>query len=212
MEAPLELRDYAHPIAFVAIGDSLAFGLGASKDELGFVHRLFTLVREMRPGSTFRNYAVPHATMGDVLRHQVPKIHGVAADAVLVIAGANDLRYTRDRFVFARRFAHLLQSIRDAAPGARLIAGGMPDVAQTVGVHPLVKPAIAHLCFRLNAAMQRIASDFEAGFIDMFAYTNAPLQSNVRYLCDDGYHPNDVGYEEIAQRAFPAVAEALDLD
>ncbi len=147
--------------------------------------------------------------MGDVLRHQVPKLRGMQADVIVLIAGANDLRYTRDSFVFARRFRHLLHAIHQAAPHAVVIVGGMPDVTQTVGVPPLLKPAVLRLCMRLNAAMRRIAESYDDCFLDLFTFTNAPLRSDAAYLCEDGYHPNDFGYEEISDRAFPAIAARI---
>ncbi|HZZ65188.1 MAG TPA: SGNH/GDSL hydrolase family protein [Candidatus Baltobacteraceae bacterium] len=196
-------------LAMVVLGDSLAFGYGASTPENGLAHRIFDALRASRPGSTYANFAVPHATMGDVLRHQVPKLHRAQADVVLLVAGANDLRYTRDRFVFARRFAHLLAAVRDAAPDAVLLAGGMPDVTQTVGVAPLLKLPIMHICARLNERMRSIAGQFDACFIDLFTYTNAPLKAAALYLCDDGYHPNDDGYAEISERSYAVIAEHL---
>jgi lysophospholipase L1-like esterase len=193
----------------VVLGDSLAYGFGASREEHGLAHRIFAELRATRPGSTYANYAVPHSTMGDVLRHQVPQLHGIAADVVLLIAGANDLRYTRDRFVFARRFRHLLQAVHNVTLGATIVVGGMPDVTQTIGVPPLLKPAIARFCFRLNETMRRIVAEYGDCFIDLFAFTNAPLHAGAVYLCEDGYHPNDFGYAEISQRAFAAIAQRL---
>lgn len=196
-------------LSMAVLGDSLAYGLGASKEEHGLAQRIFAQLRAERPGSTFANFAVPHSTMGDVLRHQVPQLHRTQADIVLLVAGANDLRYTRDAFVFARRFRHLLAAVHDAAPNAAVVAGGMPDVAQTIAVPPLLKPAIARLCARLNDSMRKIVAQYDDCFFDLFAYTNAPLQAHALYLCDDGYHPNDFGYREISERAYAAIAPRL---
>lgn len=195
-------------VAFV--GDSLAYGLGASKYEHSLPSRLFTQMCAGRPGSTYANYAVPHSTMGDVLRHQVPQLHGKELDVVVLIAGANDLRYTRDAIIFARRFRHLLQAVHLEAPGACVIAGGMPDVTQTIGVPKLLKPAVARLCSRLNVTMQAIVAEYGDHFLDMFAFTNAPRRGDAAsLLCDDGYHPNDEGYAEICDRAYPVITAAL---
>lgn len=196
------------PLAMAVLGDSLAYGLGATRLEAGLAHALHAQLRAEYPASTLANFAVPHATMGDVLRHQVPLLHRHAADIVLVIAGANDLRYTRDVIVIMRRYRTLLQAIHDAAPSAEVVAGGMPDVTQTIGVPRLLKPPIQRLCERLNERMRRIALANGDGFVDMFAYTNAPLCEGAEYLCDDGFHPNDFGYAEIAQRAYPEIAAA----
>lgn len=195
-------------LALAVLGDSLACGLGASIPEKGPAHLWHARLRAQRPASTLFTFAVPHSTMGDVLRHQVPKLRGVSADVVVVIAGANDLRYSRDVLVLTRRFRNLLEAIHRAAPGAQVVAGGMPDVTRTVAVPRLLKAPIQRLCERLNDRMQAIASSLGDGFIDMFAYTSAPLCQGVEYLCSDGFHPNDFGYAEIAERAYPALAQA----
>ncbi len=196
------------PVTMAVLGDSLPHGLGASTEEAGLASVLHAQLRAERPTSTLFNFAVPHATMGDVLRQQVPKLRGVPADVVLVMAAANDLRYTRDVLIIVRRFQHLLDAIRQAAPQAQLVAGGMPDVTRTVGVPRLLKAPIERLCARLNERMRRIAQSSGVGFIDLFEFTNAPLCPGVEYLCEDGFHPNDFGYAEIARRAYPEIAAA----
>lgn len=198
------------PIAMAVLGDSLACGFGATAPEQGLAHLWHARLRALRPASTLFTLGVPHSTMGDVLRHQVPQLRTLTTDLVVVIAGANDLRYTRDVLVIARRFQSLLEAIHHCAPGAQVVAAGMPDVTRTVAVPRLLKPAIQRLCGRLNTRMRTIASSLGDGFIDLFAYTSAPLCDGVEYLCDDGFHPNDFGYSEIAERAFPALALAID--
>lgn len=209
MHAFPQPQPHNSPVSIAVLGDSLACGLGASVPELGMVHLLHARLRAERPATTLFNFAVPHSTMGDVLRHQVPKLRTIRSDVVLVIAGANDLRYTRDALVIARRFVHLLESIRHASGGAQVVAGGMPDVTQTTGVPRLLKGAVQRLCARLNERMRAITLEHGGAFLDLFEFTSAPLCSGVEYLCSDGFHPNDFGYAEIAQRAYPALADAV---
>ena len=197
------------PLAMAVLGDSLACGLGASVPELGLAHLWHARLRAEHPASTLFTFAVPHSKMGDVLRHQVPQLRSITADLVLVVAGANDLRYTRDVIVLMRRFRNLLEAIHHAVPNAQVVAGGMPDVTRTVAVPRLLKAPIQRLCSRLNERMHTVASSLGDGFIDMFAYTSAPLCDGVEYLCGDGFHPNDFGYAEIAERAYPALAQAV---
>jgi lysophospholipase L1-like esterase len=58
--------------------------------------------------------------------------------------------------------------------------------------------------------MRQIVNERGDGFLDMYEYTNAPLCDDADYLCDDGFHPNDFGYAEIAQRAYPTLAAAVE--
>jgi lysophospholipase L1-like esterase len=147
--------------------------------------------------------------MGDVLRMQVPHLHGSNANLVLLIAGANDLRTTAHPQTILRRFRHLLDAVHEAAPNAHLVAAGMPDVTQTIGVPALMKPLISRLCGTLNEGMRRIADEYGDEFIDLFSFTNRPLRSDFIYLCGDGYHPCDGGYEELAERSVPAIERVL---
>lgn len=197
------------PLAMAVLGDSLAYGLGATTLEAGLAHQLHAQLRAERPACSLFTYAVPHSTMGDVLRHQVPQLRTVSVDVVLVIAGANDLRYTRDVLVIARRFGALLEAIASVAPGAQIVAGGMPDVTRTVAVPRLLKAPVQRLCGRLNERMRHIARSSGHGFVDMFAFTSTPLCDGIEYLCGDGFHPNDFGYAEIAKRAYPEIAAAV---
>lgn len=196
-------------ISMAVLGDSLAYGLGASRPENGLAHLLFGRVREIRPGSTYSNFGVPHSTVGDVLRHQVPQLHRSRATLVLLIAGANDLRYTRDSVVIARRFRKLLESVHDAAPQAAVVAAGMPDVSRTIALPSFLKPAAARLCRMINESMRKLTSEMGDEFIDLFTYTNTPLHPDQAYMCDDGYHPCDFGHAEIAERSFPALERAI---
>lgn len=192
------------------LGDSLAHGLGASSIDLGLAHLLHAQLRTNRPASTLFTFGVPHSTMGDVLRHQIPQLHGLRVDLVLVIAGANDLRYTRDVLVITQRFRAMLEAIHKAVPDAQVVAGGMPDVTQTIAVPRFLKAPIQRLCDRMNDRMRRIAHSLGDGFVDLFAFTSAPLCVGAQYLCEDGFHPNDFGYAEIAQRAFPELVAAVE--
>lgn len=210
MHALTQPHEQPAPLSMAVLGDSLAYGLGATTVELGLAHLLHARLRANRPASTLFTFAVPHSTMGDVLRHQIPHMRGLNIDVVLVIAGANDLRYTRDVIVITRRFRHLLAAIADAAPDAQIVAGGMPDVTRTIGVPWLLKAPIQRLCQRLNDRMRAIAESSGVGFVDLFTFTNAPLCDDAEYLCEDGFHPNDFGYSEIAQRAYPALESALE--
>lgn len=209
MQAFREPFNHPAPVSMAILGDSLAYGLGATCAENGLAHLLFRQMREVRPGSTFSNYGIPHSTMGDVLRHQVPQLARASASMVLLIAGANDMRFTRDVALIERRFRRLLESVHAAAPVAVIVAAGMPDITKTAGVPPLLKAAAARVCRRINDAMRRVIGELDDEFLDLFEYTSSPLFPDREYLCRDGYHPGDFGYAEIAERAYPTIERAL---
>ena len=101
----------------------------------------------------------------------------------------------------------------DADPneGSNPTDDGQTDVLEDNGDDPVREELLAAIAgLNEDERMRLIADSSGVGFIDLFEFTNAPLCDDAEYLCDDGFHPNDFGYAEIAQRAYPALESAVD--
>jgi lysophospholipase L1-like esterase len=200
----------AQPFHMAVVGDSLAYGTGAGSTHLGFAYRLYTRLREGKPQSTYVNVAVPGATMADVTSLQVPQLRKLHPNVVLIVAGANDMLQTSDVGMFSRRYARMIEAVRAAAPRARIIASGMPDVSATLHVPAFAKGAASALCATLNEEMHRVAMRQGAIFLDLFALTNPAAADHYgKYLSADGFHPSAQGYAELAKAAYPILETAL---
>ena len=81
-------------LLYVALGDSAAQGVGASRPGRGYVGLLAERMRVAtgRPVQVV-NLSRSGATVRDVLREQVPALTGLAPDVITVGVGGNDLRH-----------------------------------------------------------------------------------------------------------------------
>jgi lysophospholipase L1-like esterase len=148
--------------------------------------------------------------MTDVTVRQIPRLRGTHADVVLVVAGANDLLHSPDVAVFTRRYARMIEAVRAALPGARIVAAGMPDVSATLHVPDFAKAIASATCATLNGEMHKVAKREGAIFLDLFALTTpSNPQHHAKYLSSDGFHPSAEGYAELAKAAYPAIESAL---
>ena len=76
----------------LAIGDSITAGTGAQPVTNGYAYLLYRKgVFDTVPNTWFANAAVPSATSGDVLLHQVPQTTFFPPDVVVMTVGGNDL-------------------------------------------------------------------------------------------------------------------------
>lgn len=128
-------------LLYVALGDSAAQGIGASRPDRGYVGVLAQWLREAtgRPVQVV-NLSESRARIDDVLARQVPRLDGLAPDLVTVAVGGNDVhRY--DQGTFAEHAAALTAALpegtviadvpyfmhgrwqRDAEAAARTLAG-----------------------------------------------------------------------------------------
>lgn len=80
-------------LLYVALGDSTAQGLGASRPDRGYVGLLARRLQDAtgRPVRVI-NLSASGARVRDVVAEQLPKLTGLSPDLVTVAVGANDIR------------------------------------------------------------------------------------------------------------------------
>lgn len=196
------------PKRIVALGDSLAFGTGATHPGNAFIFRAYLRVRERHPGSRIDNLAIPGSTARDVLRLQAPRLAHEVADAVIVCVGGNDVVRRVDAAAFAQTYAALVARIRALQPRAALLCCGVPDVGLSPLFTGIDDADIAQLSRADDRAVSAIAGHAGATFIDLFGAT-VKHQGN-RFLSEDRFHPSDAGYAVLADVLAPPLLRALN--
>ncbi len=179
-------------IVYVALGDSTAQGVGASRPDRGYVGLVAERLRHQshQPVQVI-NLSVTGARVQDVLDKQLPVLRHLRADVVTVAIGANDVRsYDADQF------AASVQELTAALPPGSFIADvpwfmagaweGNADeagqvITQEASARGLVKVPLHHA---LRArGWSSMATDFAA----------------------DWFHPNDRGYRAWADVFWTAI-------
>ncbi len=168
-------------LVYVALGDSAAQSIGASRPERGYVGLLAERMREQtgRPVHV-TNLSSSGATIRDLVEEQLPRLLTMTPDVVTVAIGGNDVR-SYD----AGRFARAVEELTATLPPGTYIA----DV-----------PYFMHGRWDSNAAA---AGRLVAGSARAHQLTVVPLYEAERargsraMLTDfaaDWFHPNDRGH------------------
>ena len=119
----------------VVLGDSLAFGTGASAPRNAFIFRAFLRVRAQQPGSRIDNFAIGGSTAADVLRLQAPRLAHARADVVVICVGGNDVVHRVGAADFARTYAQLVARVRALQPHAAIVCCGVPGRRAEPALH-----------------------------------------------------------------------------
>ena len=163
---------------WVALGDSLSQGIGASAWDLGWVGQLHA--RLALAGRDYRviNLSVSGARTGDVLARQLPALEAlpVAPDLVTVMIGSNDLVRRRYRAALPDRFRTLL----DRLPAGTVVST-LPNPTATATA--------------VNAAITDAARERGIVVADMRDGRTTSWRGK---LAADHFHPNEVGYAALA--------------
>jgi lysophospholipase L1-like esterase len=196
------------PVRIVVLGDSLAYGTGASAPRNAFIFRAYLRVREQHPGSRIDSYAIGGSTAADVLRLQASRLAHARADVVVICVGGNDVVHRVAAADFARTYANLVARVRALQPHTAIVCCGVPDV----GLSPLFTgadhDAVTRLSRQDDAAIRAVARRARAEFVDLYATTMRQHGDVNRFLSEDRFHPSDAGYAQLADALAPALLRA----
>ncbi|HEY0383149.1 MAG TPA: SGNH/GDSL hydrolase family protein [Candidatus Elarobacter sp.] len=206
--APRSAVTPGRAVRIVALGDSLAFGTGASAPRNAFIFRAYLRVRAQHPGSRIDNFAIGGSTAADVLRLQAPRLAHARADVVVLCVGGNDVVHRVAAADFARTYAALVARVRALQPRAAIVCCGVPDVGRSPLFTGADHDAVTRLSHLNDQAIRVIARYAGAAFVDLYATTVRERGDINRFIAEDRFHPSDDGYAELADTLAPALLRA----
>lgn len=176
---------------WVALGDSMTQGIGASAFDHGWTGQLAAIADDHGAGQAIPERLVNLSSSGarvrDVLDRQLPAMTGLGAapDLVTVLIGSNDLIRPRNRQGFPVLFGELL----DRLPAGSVVAS-LPNPTQA---------ALA-----ANDLLQKAVT--ARGLV--IAELRGPRAASWKgKLAADHFHPNDRGYAGIATAFADAILD-----
>jgi lysophospholipase L1-like esterase len=183
-------------LLYVAIGDSAAQGIGASRPGRSYVGELADHIREVT-GKTVRvaNLGVSGSTVRGAFIDQLPKLRKMSSDVVTVSIGANNMRDFEPE-----RFENDLQRLFEGLPPHAIVAD-LPSF--------YFLPAEKHVV-AANAIVHRLAAKFDFPVVPLYSRTRRQgLWGVTTQFAGDLFHPNDRGYRVWASAFIPALDVAL---
>ncbi|MEO7752863.1 MAG: SGNH/GDSL hydrolase family protein [Terracoccus sp.] len=176
---------------WVALGDSMTQGIGASAPERGWAGQLSERLTGAGWDHRLVNLSVSGARVEDVLDRQLPALDSAlaasgAGDAALVtvVIGSNDIVAARHRDGLVERFAQMLDRL---PPGS--VVANLPNPRREARA--------------VDTLLRERAADGRLVLADM--REEGPRSWRGR-LAADLFHPNDLGYADMAT----VVGSALD--
>lgn len=160
---------------WVALGDSLSQGIGASSLESTFVRQVQRRLAEVGRPVPVLNLSVSGARIHDVIERQLPRLNQLAHEPAFVTCtvGSNDLL----RSVRLKRSTRQLSALFDELPAGSVVAT-LPAAGSMVAGY--VNRVIGAEAPRRGHRVADVA---------------AHMSGWRRRLAGDGFHPNDAGYE-----------------
>jgi acyl-CoA thioesterase-1 len=175
----------AGALVYVALGDSAAQGVGASKPERGYVGLLADALEKNNQPVHVVNLSRSGAKIQDVLDEQLPRLKEITGSGNVVITldvGANDLK-SFDAHVFEARIKQLIDALPPQTVVADIPYFG-PYAFGRGGKHVVAANEIIH--HNVHRRGLRLAN----------VYEQTRSHKAPHYYAADFFHPNDRAYRD----------------
>ena len=196
-------------ITYVALGASDAAGVGADPISRGYVFRIADELDQRVDEAFLANLGVPGANAEQLegalelfLRSEVEP------DLVTVWTGANDVIQGRDADDFADDLENIFDRLRDRTDGL-VVTANIPDLTQLPRFRndpddDVTREGIEEF----NEAIAEQAEGHDVLLVDLYS---EPVEDDL-VSGRDGFHPNNDGHREIADRFLEVILPALGLE
>ena len=193
-------------VIYAALGDSTGVGVGAQ--EGGYVGRLFTRIKSLRPDSRLTNMCVSGAQTEDVLRTQIGPALAARPTLLTLGIGINDVGHGVTPETFSQNYEEIITRLKGET-SASIVITNIPDISLAPAIPATMRDDVARRVNHFNERIKEIAEHHNLLVVDAYTATHDVIQSNPRFFSDDGFHPSDEGYERWAEMMWPTVKSAI---
>jgi lysophospholipase L1-like esterase len=174
---------------FVAVGDSVAEGLGdpvPGYSDLPWIDRIAAELGAARPGLRYRNFGTRDRRAAEVRAEQLAPALAFAPDLALVCAGGFDaVRPTYDPDTVDEALTGIVSAFRER--GVDVITVGIFDVSHCVAVPDRYRPALGERMRALSKHTRDVGEAHGTIHVDL---TEHPAARDPAMYSADGLHGN----------------------
>jgi lysophospholipase L1-like esterase len=191
---------------YVALGDSYTIGTSVETADR-FPDQL---ARRMPELELVANLGVDGYTTADLIRDELPALHGLAPEFVTLLIGVNDVVQGIPAATYEANVVKILDVLLAALPVDRLVIVSIPDYTATPAGADYGDPSAKSAAIgEANGIMARIAGERGVPFVDI-SDISLGAATDRSLVADDGLHPSGAQYRRWVDRLAPVIAARLD--
>lgn len=190
------------PFSLLAVGDSIAAGVGADTFKQALVGQLArSLSRRYVRNVNWHALGLIGATTQTVRERLIQRIPTESFDLMVVSAGVNDVTALTRLSVYEQQLRSLLATLHAHSPNAIIVLNGLPPMHEFPLLPQPLRAVIGLRSRMLESVVKRVSADH--AFV---VHVPIVINPDPAFFAQDGYHPSASGYAEFAR----AIADRLE--
>ncbi len=181
-------------LTYVALGDSLTYGLGAPGKESTFPYVIAKdLLRENKTVNV-HNLAVSGAITDEVMETQLPQALELKPDVVSLMIGTNDVHDYIDKENFRNSLEEIIGHLQKETD-AQILLINIPYLGTADLILPPHNLIMDERIKEFNEVIKEIAQGKNIELVDLYTKSYEPFKNNQKlYYSIDNFHPSGEGY------------------
>ncbi len=192
-------------ITYVAIGASDTFGIGTSDP---YMENWPTdLADKLNQKVHLINLGIPGITLHDALSLELPVALDSHPELITIWLGVNDIIDKVPVLSYSHDLDIMLARLTSAAPSARILIANIPDLTLLPYFGSYNQQELHHTIEEYNLIVAQEAHQHHAILVSM-SDQNYNLKGHPEYISNDGLHPTDLGYLQIAELFYKTLQQS----
>src|SRR5437763_12357826 len=183
-------------ITYVAIGASDTFGIGTSDP---YTDNWPTdLADKLSQKVHLINLGIPGITLHDALNLELPIALDSHPELVTIWLGVNDIADKVPINSYSHDLDLMLTRLVSQAPSAHILIANIPDLTLLSYFTSYNQQLLHQIIEKYNVTIAHEVQQHHAILVNL-SQQNYNLRDHPEYISNDGLHPTDLGYLELAQ-------------
>ena len=181
---------------YVAIGASDTFGIGTSDPYMD--NWPTDLADKLNQRVHLINLGIPGITLHDALNLELPVALDSRPELVTIWLGVNDIANKVPVGSYSHDLDLMLTHLESNEPSAHILIANIPDLTLLPYFASYNQQELNTIIEDYNATIAHEAQQHHAILVNL-SQQNYNLREHPEYISDDGLHPTDLGYLQIAE-------------
>lgn len=195
----------SNQITYVAIGASDTFGIGTSDP---YSENWPTdLTDKLNQKVHLINLGIPGITLHDALSLELPIALDSHPKLITIWLGVNDIADKVSIASYSHDLDLMLTRLQSRAPSARILIANIPDLTLLPYFASYNQQGLQQVIDEYNLTISQEVQRHHVILVNM-SQQNYNLRQHPEYISNDGLHPTDLGYLQIAELFYKTLQQS----
>lgn len=200
-----QANNVSNQITYVAIGASDTFGIGTSDP---YMENWPTdLSDKLTQNVHLINLGIPGTTLHAALSLELPVALDSHPKLITIWLGVNDIADKVPVNSYSHDLDILLTRLQTGATSARILIANIPDLTLLPYFASYNQQDLHNVIDEYNLAIAHAAQQHNVILVNM-SQQNYNLRAHPEYISNDGLHPTDLGYSQIAELFYKTLQQS----